>query len=129
MVGATHASEAATGRPYDLSARHTIGRILRRIMTHCWWSGVLILTASSATADIGTWVANSDFAQINVFCTRVYKCVPAEDILHSSDSKVVTTDPVLVRGVCSAGDGPADGCNVCLTNNPTSACEWHLEPK
>jgi hypothetical protein len=82
----------------------------------------------AAFAEDGVWVPEDSFAQINAFCTRVYRCTPPQDILHGSDTKVVSTAPKLLTGVCSAGGGPADSCNECLTNPPTDKCEWHLAP-
>jgi hypothetical protein len=82
-----------------------------------------------ASAESGQWIADSQFAQVNVACSRVYYCKPGQDILHSADTKVVTTPNKLVWGVCSAGDGPVDSCNVCLTTSPGEPCQWHVAPK
>jgi hypothetical protein len=80
-------------------------------------------------ADEGTWVADSEFAQVNVACSRRYICGPGKDVLHSADSKIVSAAPKLIWGVCSAGTGPVDSCNVCNTNPPTEKCEWSLQKK
>lgn len=87
------------------------------------------LFGASSRADDGVWQAASNFAQVNVACTRTYTCGPAKDIMHSADMKVVATDTKLVWGVCSAGQGPVDGCNVCLTNPPKDKCTWSLQKK
>ena len=89
----------------------------------------MLLLPSAILADDGVWQAEESFAQVNVLCTRVYTCGPANDILHSEDTQVISTPPKLVSGVCSAGEGAADSCNVCLTNPPQDKCEWHLGPR
>jgi hypothetical protein len=84
--------------------------------------------ATNTKADDGVWSTDdSTFAQANVFCTRTYVCVPAQDVVYGADKKIASTPPQLVRGVCSADGGPADSCNTCLTIPPTDKCEWHLE--
>jgi hypothetical protein len=83
----------------------------------------------SALAEEGTWSADDQFAQVNVACSRRYTCGPGRDILHSADTKIVSTAPKLVWGVCSAGTGPVDSCNVCNTNLPNEKCEWSLQKK
>jgi hypothetical protein len=77
--------------------------------------------------ETGIWSSTDITAQVNVACTRVYTCGPAEDIMHSADQKIVATPRKLVWGVCSAGTGPPDSCNDCLTNPPTDQCEWYSE--
>jgi hypothetical protein len=84
---------------------------------------------TSALAEEGVWSADSQFAQVNVACSRRYTCGPGRDILHSGDTKIVSTAPKLVWGVCSVGAGPVDSCNVCNTNPPTEKCEWSLQKK
>lgn len=91
----------------------------------CLW----LFIGSAALADEGIWTTGSQFAQANVACMRTYTCGPAKDIMHSADMKVVSTEPKLVWGVCSAGQGPVDGCNVCLTNPPKDKCIWSLKKK
>jgi hypothetical protein len=90
---------------------------------------LLIGEAAEACAEEGVWTPNDDFAQINVFCTRVYKCGPSTDIVYGGDKKLVFSSPKLVQGVCSASGGAADSCNECLTNPPQEICEWHLQAK
>jgi hypothetical protein len=89
----------------------------------------MVLASSAGLAEEGLWRAETAFSQVNVFCIMVYTCGPANDIMHSGDTKVVSTSPKVVRGVCSAGTGPIDSCNLCLTNPPPDKCEWHLTPK
>lgn len=89
---------------------------------------VVVTTAAVVFANDGVWTTTETFAQANVACFRVYTCWPASDILHDASTHVVSTPPKTVWGVCSAGGGPVDSCNVCLTNPPTEKCEWHLEP-
>ena len=51
-----------------------------------------------------------------------------QDVMSDADCKKVYTNPParrLVNGVCSAGGGPVDSCNECLTNPPDDACEYH----
>lgn len=86
-------------------------------------------TATAAFSEEGVWTPDDTFAQVNVFCTRVYKCGPASDIVYGGDKKLVSSSPTLVKGVCSAAGGAADSCNECLTNPPKEKCEWHLEKK
>ena len=90
---------------------------------------VSTLTSGSAQAESGVWSATNITAQVNVACTRVYTCGPAESVMYGSDKKLVSTSSQIVWGVCTTGSGPADSCNACLTNAPVSRCEWHLENK
>ena len=90
---------------------------------------ILYLMASMALAEDGVWTTGDEFAQVNVFCVRVYKCSPAQDILYDESKKLIVSDPESSTGICSAGNGPVDSCNECLTNPPAKPCEWHLEPK
>lgn len=89
----------------------------------------IIAAASSVLADDGLWSASDDFAQVNLACFRVYTCGPASDIIYDENSRLVSTPPQTVWGVCSVGGGAIDSCNVCLTNPPTRRCEWRLEPR
>ena len=73
----------------------------------------------------GKWVAGN-FFQVNVACTQAWICV-APDVLHGPDTHVVTTSNSSTQGVCGAGDGPVDSCNLCLANPPTQACQYWLE--
>ena len=86
-----------------------------------------LLNCGVTYAEQGVWVADDQFIQVNVACSRTYVCRPSTDILHDGNSRMVATSPILVWGICSAADGPADSCNVCLTNPPTKSCEWHME--
>jgi hypothetical protein len=90
---------------------------------------VIILGFSAAYAETGMWSPDSQFAQANVACARKYTCGPSKDIMHGADTKIVSTPPKLVWGVCSAGTGPVDSCNVCNTNPPTEQCEWTVQKK
>ena len=100
-------------------------------MKHYLTSIVLVLawTAAEAAEEKGIWVKAGAPAQINVACTQVWHCRPATDVLHDESTKVVTTDNEITTGVCSAGDGPIDSCNVCVANEPEEKCLWHLEKK
>ncbi len=77
----------------------------------------------------GVWVKEDRFAQINVYCLQTWTCVPGKDVMHSADTKVVTTAPKSVRGVCSAAGGAADSCNFCASSAPTDRCEWWIEKR
>jgi hypothetical protein len=99
-----------------------VGLILAAIA----WAAVGV---TAVKAEVGAWsTEDTIFTQVNVFCIRNYICGPAEDVLYSADQRIVSTSSKPVRGVCSADGGPADSCNVCLTNPPTEKCEWHLSP-
>jgi hypothetical protein len=87
-----------------------------------------LLIATSALAEDGVWRAKS-FVQLNSFCVHIYRCGPADDVLPSSDTEIVSTRPKVATGVCSAGNGPVNSCNVCLTTPPRDKCAWHLERK
>jgi hypothetical protein len=93
--------------------------------------GIFAITSpiGLAVADEGVWYPEEQFAQVNVACFRAYLCRPGMDILHGPDTKLEVSDPERVWGVCSAGDGPIDSCNHCLTNMPAKKCEWKLVPK
>lgn len=85
----------------------------------------------------GEWSANSDFSSGGVLpvCSRVYVCMSqneaaGQSTMSSADcSRVYTYPPPkrTVNGVCSAGGGPADSCNACLTSPPSDPCEYHYE--
>lgn len=95
---------------------------------------ILLVAAGAAFAQAtgakspGKWVKGS-FAQVNVFCVQAYQCIPGKNILHGSDTVVKTTPNEGVQGVCNAGGGPADSCNVCASNPPAKPCEYWLENK
>ena len=84
-------------------------------------------TPGPCVAETGTWVADNNFGQVTMACTRTYTCRPPIDIVYDARLQLVSTPPALVWGVCSAGSGPNDSCNDCLTNPPETPCEWHLE--
>jgi hypothetical protein len=54
---------------------------------------------------------------------------PEQGYLLNADTKIVSTPLKLVWGVCSAGSGPVDSCNVCNTNPPTEKCEWSVQKR
>src|SRR5262245_15438977 len=90
---------------------------------------VAVATTDAAFSEDGVWVPHEDFAQINVFCQRIYECQTGQDLVIPGDKKIEKTSPETVHGVCSAGDGAADSCNVCLTNPPETQCVWQVVPK
>lgn len=95
-------------------------------------ASVILLTAGvamSAHGEDGTWSPTDTTAQVNVACTRVYTCGPNQDVMYGGNKRLVATPNKLVWGVCSAGSGPVDSCNVCLTNPPAEKCQWHLEDR
>jgi hypothetical protein len=93
--------------------------------------GILLsmLCTASSLADPGTWVAQSNFAQMNVFCQRLYTCETGKAVMFSADMRLVKSPPQTVRGVCVAGSGPAGSCNQCVTNPPAERCEWSVQKK
>ncbi len=88
-----------------------------------------VCTIWPAFAEDGVWTPTDTVAQVNVACTRVYTCGPAKPVMYGADKRLVATGNKLVWGVCSAGGGPVDSCNVCVTNPPKERCEWHTEAK
>ena len=66
-------------------------------------------------------------------CFRMYACVDynvahGQSVIENADCKKIYTNPPArrkVTGVCSAGSGPVDSCNECLTSPPNDACEYH----
>lgn len=86
---------------------------------------LLALAGESESKESGVWTPYDEFAQLHTACYRVYSCGPANDVLHSDDTKVVTTPPEVSWGVCSG----YDSCDVCNTNPPAAPCEWELVPK
>jgi hypothetical protein len=83
----------------------------------------------------GEWVAQQVVPGEGVLpiCSRWYACedynvAHGQDVMSDADCKKVYTNPParrLVNGVCSAGGGPVDSCNECLTNPPDDVCEYH----
>lgn len=102
---------------------------MKRMALGLFVSIVAVASFAPATAEDGVWTPDDNFSQVNVACTRVYTCGPISSVMYGDDKKLVSTAPKIVWGVCSAGDGPVDSCNACLTTPPTEKCEWHLEPK
>lgn len=90
-------------------------------------SGVALAQATGAKK-AGKWVKGS-FAQVNVFCVQAYQCIPGVNVLHGSDTVVMTTPNEGIKGVCNAGGGPTDSCNICASNPPSKRCEYWLEKK
>lgn len=90
---------------------------------------MLTWTGQAGAANRGVWVKAGPPSQINAYCLQTYQCGPKEDLLHSADTQIVVTKPQLQKGVCSAGGGAYDSCNVCLTNPPTMTCAWELRKK
>jgi len=89
----------------------------------------VLFPAISMAKDIGVWVKEKNFAQVNIGCTQTWTCHPKMDILHGVDTYVAVTRPKLIIGVCSASNGPIDSCNVCLSSPPKETCVWELKKK
>lgn len=77
----------------------------------------------------GIWVKESTFLQVHTGCLQVWQCKNKEAILHGEDTNIRTTSPAKTTGVCNAGGGAVDGCNLCAASAPKEACEWWLEKK
>ena len=96
-------------------------------------SATVQLVNSSGNLDlpkeIGVWSKNKNFSHINLICIQIWSCYPNEDILHGPDTYVEVSNSQSTSGTCSAGDGPTDGCNVCLASEPTEKCFWELKKK
>ena len=60
-------------------------------------------------------------------CRQLYRCNPPQPVMTSATTRVKTTPAEVMNGACSAGGGPADECNVCLSHPPDTACEWWTE--
>lgn len=101
---------------------HRVRLIGVALTVGCLWT-------SASEAEDRVWVGEENFAQLNVACIRVYVCRPGQDILHSADTVLKLSEPQTQTGICSAGDGPIDGCNVCVSNPPSDPCTWELVPK
>lgn len=96
-------------------------------------AGLVVMTGSMAGDIVGTksdgaWTPGL-VAPANVGCLQAWLCIPGVDILHDDTTVVVTSPNDKSFGVCSAGDGPADSCNVCLASKPTARCQYWLEKK
>jgi hypothetical protein len=90
-------------------------------------AGIFVTTLAKADGE-GVWEAGN-WAQINVGCFQTWVCEPTEDMLIRLDQVIVKTPPNMQVGVCSAGGGPADSCNACLTTPPEEPCLWRIENK
>lgn len=77
----------------------------------------------------GKWVKEATFLQANIGCLQVWQCTHKEDVLHGEDTKLRTTPPAKTTGVCNAGGGAADSCNICAASEPEKPCKWWLEKK
>lgn len=77
----------------------------------------------------GLWVKEPTFLQINIGCLQVWQCTRKGDVLHGEDTSVKTTSPAKTTGVCNAGGGAVDSCNICAASAPKEPCEWWLEKK
>ncbi len=90
---------------------------------------IIAMFIQPALTEEGVWSPQDRFMQINVGCMRVYTCGPEAAIMHSAEKDVSSSAPKESFGVCSAGGGAIDACNVCLTTPPAEKCEWHLIDK
>lgn len=79
-------------------------------------------------AESGVWI-KGNWAQVNTYCTQTYLCNPSTSILHSADTVVRTSDPVLKIGVCNTSGGAIDSCNSCSSAKPTEKCEVSVVKK
>lgn len=91
--------------------------------------GLLALPAALPAREGGVWARSGPPAQVNVACLQAWTCHPRTAVLHGADTFVAVTPPKLVTGVCSAGGGAIDGCNVCLVSPPAASCEWELRKR
>jgi hypothetical protein len=88
----------------------------------------MTVTALAEPRTQGSWVTGGPHTHINVACFQVWKC-DSGPVLHAPNFRVVTTPNKQTTGVCSAGSGPIDSCNNCVTAPPTEKCEYWLEPR
>lgn len=79
----------------------------------------------------GVWVKDGEPVQtvpgMPLACRQRYLCNPSQAVMTSGTTRVKTTPAEVMNGACSVGGGPADECNVCLSNPPDTACEWWTE--
>ena len=79
----------------------------------------------------GVWVKDGAPVQtvpgMPLACRQRYLCNPSQAVMTSDTTHVKTTPAEVVGGACSVGGGPADECNVCLSNPPETRCEWWTE--
>jgi len=94
-----------------------------------WMILAALFNGAVASAEIGTWSKAGNPAQVNVACVQVWSCGPSSAVIYDAKYQVKTTSPQSTTGVCSAGDGPIDSCNICLSAPPTMKCEWSLVSK
>src|SRR5579871_2225671 len=123
----------SSGRFGNQTVRATVTSYLRGLVPFI--ASVAIGMAAStidienAMADPGVWVKEGEGLPVNVACVQIYECNAPTDILHSASTKVIHTPDEAQVGVCSAGSGPIDSCNECLTNPPPTPCEYQVVPK
>ena len=88
-------------------------------------------TREQAHHQPGNWVKGGDPVMtvpgMPLACRQQYFCSPPQAMIQSDASRVKTTPPEWVNGACSVAGGPADECNVCLSNPPETPCEWWFE--
>lgn len=99
-------------------------RLVRTSLLLC-----VLLPGALWAKEPGKWMKNGDFVQINIGCTQRYTCHPKTSVLHSADTYIAVTKPQVETGVCSAGGGAIDSCNVCLVSEPTEPCMWEVRKK
>jgi hypothetical protein len=102
------------------------------------WQSDLSAFSSDARAALdaiqpvaGVWKTFGDFHQVNVGCFQVWVCVPASQVMHDPDMKIVSEpEEKRVVGVCQMTDNPTS-CGSCTATvtPPTDSCTWHLEPR
>src|SRR4051794_31864895 len=93
---------------------------------------LLVLSPQIVLAEAGVWSPSKKFTSSSVAsvgCARLYYCVAGQEMVINSDERVQTTPPETRFGACVAGNGPADGCNACLTSEPEKACEYNIVKK
>jgi hypothetical protein len=93
----------------------------------CACSIILLAAGNASAPQVGKWAKSGAPAQINTFCVQVWSCGPSHDVVYDASKTLVSTPNDSTRGVCSAGGGAIDSCNVCLSSPPTRSCLWHLE--
>ena len=87
---------------------------------------VCLLATSASAATPGVWQKAGPSAQLATRCLQVWECVPISAIAYGADRVLRTTPNQSTVGVCSAGGGAVDGCNVCLSSPPRQRCEWSV---
>lgn len=96
------------------------------LLTVVLYAQPIFAAEQSEKRNPGLWVKESTFLQVHTGCLQVWNCTPKEDVLHREDMSVSTTSPGKTTGVCNAGSGAIDSCNVCAASAPKEACEWWL---